>query len=346
MWVCVASSHPYLTKQVRNLLRWPTTEVEKHHARREREKVRCCKCGLQFQAVGGDDRSLSCRYHRNRFNPERPLKLIPNWEPPREPPAAAGAPGHLPAAAAPVPNPEPLEIPSVFTYTQGRRHGRQLTYMDWHAHVETLWVGHGWTDKEKNRVVWSCCGAQGFWSQGCDDCDEQHEREGGGPDEGLPPTAASRSAAWTAPPPTDGRGDPAQRGTATARSASSPLRPPAGSSPVSGLTHTVTTSSLLGPGPPAPSAERVAQLTGMGYPEVRAREACFRRPASHAEAVEYLLVNSDKDDDFWAPRFPVGNTARAASARQSAGTPHRAAHGPAPEPEPELALTPLEPLPQ
>lgn len=60
-WLCVVSTHPYLSKQVHDLLQWPSSEQEKLVDKRNREQVKCVKCGLQFQVVG-DERPTPCKY--------------------------------------------------------------------------------------------------------------------------------------------------------------------------------------------------------------------------------------------------------------------------------------------
>ena len=64
-----------------------------------------------------------------------------------------------------VPNLEPLAIPSLHSYRKQTVGGRCKNYQEWFAHIKSLAQAHGWTEKEYGRLTWSCCGAQGLWSE-------------------------------------------------------------------------------------------------------------------------------------------------------------------------------------
>ena len=181
-WICIASTHPYLTQQVpsctqhfswalitcfwnpspctaltvdqgsaspeqvHNLLRWPKTEMEQHLDSRDRERTTCIKCGLPFSLQGDNDHN-PCKYHRDRFDPLKPLRLIPTFDRQEQrPPEPSSGPDGRRRDRAPRPTSvsetyyDPLEIPSVVAYIQEKtreRGHRQYTYAHWRRHVRS-----------------------------------------------------------------------------------------------------------------------------------------------------------------------------------------------------------------
>ena len=348
LWICIASTHPYLTQQVQTLLRWPKNEMEQHLESREREETTCIKCGLPFSLQGDDGQRHACKYHRDRFAPLNNLKLIPTFDRPERPPEREGR-DRIPRPAPVKPTYyDALEIPSVLGFMQQktRETGRQHTYAHWRAHVDRRWVEHGWGDKEKNKVMWSCCGATGIWSQGCDDCDDPrgHERD---------QTFIIGGSSTMTP---QGRNGVQLEAIPTQNQVSTPLpsRNPPKTTPITGGSSTMTPQGRNGfqlrempllppvdPPPrdhistqlqqdpsPAPPQAQIDSLVRSGVPADKAAEALRRENSDLNRAASYYFDNTDKTDDWWSPQTRRTGTGRVTPAPAPAQAPE-------PEPEPE-----------
>ena len=101
---------------------------------------------------------------------------------------------------------------------------------------------------------------------------------------------------------------------------------------------------------PSPPRDLIDRLTGMGFPEFKAIEACVRNNNDQARAANYLMEHHpDQADSFWASRAPTPSHSRL----DATGTPvssggggrWRQSPGQEPETEPEFALSSLQPMP-
>jgi hypothetical protein len=338
-WICIASCNPYATQQMKTELRWPTTLREDQQQKMLKAETRCVRCGAKFSELSDDH---SCRYHRapkNKYmvcscdqtpciclmGKEEQLRLIPTWdrETAERSPASTDAARNRGHQKLPDSHYQSLEIQGVYEYTQHKvtSDGRQWqhTYRDWLIYVDgQLDQRKSWTDKEKKTFQWSCCGATGLWSRGCDDCQEEHTKwygdYGAAPTSDLEPEPEPAQARWEPPSP-DWWTSPNWTG---------------------GLCREIVTRGWRG-------------MQNRERGRTRAKEAFIRAggPANKENAIAYLAGNRSKPDSFWEPPPPQEGEPQAprrpanpaqAQPHPEEGVASTPARGPSPAPEPAPAL--------